>query len=453
MEVKKIVEGMTASQVAQVIDDNFKAQNVILEEDIAKQNNVIGVSEYKDFSEAEAVNVGDVRKYNELLYECVEATTGAFDAAKWKATSFKKENEKGLSELTSKTTEVVNRVSVLEYINSYITSSSEGGAIGSTQEDGYSNVLINPKNGNETAYESARASDYIEVKSGVPYYVYASMAFEWALYAFYDSDKKFIIGESSERSITQMKGVLVVAPENAAYIRVCKYGTAQAGIVLSAIFSIDKNLFEEKKWAGKKWVCVGDSLTEKNSRATMNYHDYITELTGIEVFNMGVSGTGYKRQEENGNAFYQRVKSIPTDADVITIFGSGNDGVYWVNQLGTASDTGTETLGGCINTTIDNIYSVQPLAVVGIISPCPWGSYPTDTDNAMKRYSNLLEAICVRRGIPFLNLYINSGLRPWDANFRQLAYSRDDGNSVHPDENGHKLIAPRFKSFLETLIM
>lgn len=102
MEVKKIVEGMTAPQVAQVIDDNFKAQNAILEEDIAKQNNVIGVSEYKDFSEAEAVNVGDVRKYDGLLYECVEATTGAFDASKWKKSSFKNETEKKLSELGSK---------------------------------------------------------------------------------------------------------------------------------------------------------------------------------------------------------------------------------------------------------------------------------------------------------------------------------------------------------------
>ena len=101
MEVKKIVEGMTAQQVAQVIDDNFKAQNAILEEDITTQNSVIGVSEYKDFSEAEAVNVGDVRKYNGFLYECVEATTGAFDASKWKKSSFKNETEKKLSELGS----------------------------------------------------------------------------------------------------------------------------------------------------------------------------------------------------------------------------------------------------------------------------------------------------------------------------------------------------------------
>ena len=103
MEVKKIVEGMTAVEVAEVIDSNFKNQNKILEEDIATQNSVIGVSEYKDFSEAEAVNVGDVRKYNGLLYECVEATTGAFDQSKWKKSSFKAETEKKISDIEEKT--------------------------------------------------------------------------------------------------------------------------------------------------------------------------------------------------------------------------------------------------------------------------------------------------------------------------------------------------------------
>ena len=102
MEVKKIVEGMTAVEVAEVIDSNFKNQNKILEDDIATQNSVSGVSEYKNFSEAEAVAVGDVRKYNGYLYECVEATTGAWDASKWKKSSFKAETEKKLSELGSK---------------------------------------------------------------------------------------------------------------------------------------------------------------------------------------------------------------------------------------------------------------------------------------------------------------------------------------------------------------
>ena len=101
MEIKQIVEGMTAPQVAQVIDDNFKAQNKFLEDDIKKQNNAIGVSEYKAFSESESVNVGDVRLYDGMLYECVEATSGAWDASKWKKSSFKAETEKKLAELGS----------------------------------------------------------------------------------------------------------------------------------------------------------------------------------------------------------------------------------------------------------------------------------------------------------------------------------------------------------------
>lgn len=101
MEVKKIVEGMTAPEVAQVIDDNFKAQNKILEDDIKKQNDAIGVSEYKAFSESESVAVGEVRWKDGVLYECVEATTGEWNENKWKATSFKKETELKLADLAS----------------------------------------------------------------------------------------------------------------------------------------------------------------------------------------------------------------------------------------------------------------------------------------------------------------------------------------------------------------
>lgn len=319
-----------------------------------------------------------------------------------------------------------------------------------TSADASSDVLISPSNGKETAYDGARASGYISVVGGSNIYISASMAWSNALYAFYDANKTFIESRASAggSTITVMLNEKVAVPANAAYVRVCDYSYAQKGKVYA-----EKKVVGIKDWIGKKWVCVGDSLTEKNSRATMNYHDYVAEATGIEVVNMGVSGTGYKRQEESGNAFYQRVENIPTDADVITIFGSGNDGAYWGSQLGTASDTTTDTIGGCMNITIDNILARMPLAVIGIVSPCPWGSYPPSTENAMKRYSALLKQICERRGIPFLDLYLNSGLRPWDATFRELAYSRDDGGSVHPDETGHKLIAPRFKAFLETLIM
>lgn len=210
----------------------------------------------------------------------------------------------------------------------------------------------------------------------------------------------------------------------------------------------------KKPYQGLKWVAVGDSLTEVNSRTTKHYHDYIAEETGVTVINMGQSGSGYKRKEDSNNAFYQRVSNIPTDADVVTIFGSGNDQPYYgAESMGTATDTGTETLGGCINTTIDNIYAILPTVQLGIIAPCPWQGYnPVNHDNGMAKYTELLRQICENRSIPFLDLYHTSNLRPWDATFRQLAYSKDDGGGTHPDETGHKLIAGRIRVFLNSLI-
>ena len=211
------------------------------------------------------------------------------------------------------------------------------------------------------------------------------------------------------------------------------------------------------RWVGKTWVTVGDSITEKNEKTLKNYHDYIAENTGIEVVNMGVSGTGYKNYENTNKAFYQRILNVPTDADVITIFGSGNDcgGNYTIGEV---TDTGTDTLCGCINKTIDNLYSVLPTAQLGIITPTPWSGFnPANDNNIMAQYSSKIVEICRRRGIPCLDLYHCSGMRPWDSAFLGLAYPMNaEGSardSVHPNEIGHSIIAPRIKAFLERLIM
>lgn len=209
--------------------------------------------------------------------------------------------------------------------------------------------------------------------------------------------------------------------------------------------------------AVKKWVVLGDSITEKNAKTLKNYHDYIAELTGINVINMGLSGTGYKSYEDTNNAFYQRILNVPTNADVVTIFGSGNDlgGNY---TIGNATDTGTDTLCGCINKTIDNLYSVLPTVQLGIITPNPWGSFnPSNENNLMAQYSAKIVEICKLRGIPCLDLYHCSGLRPWDSAFLERAYPMNEAgtarDTIHPNEVGHSIIAPRIKAFLESLIM
>ena len=212
----------------------------------------------------------------------------------------------------------------------------------------------------------------------------------------------------------------------------------------------------EKPWKGLKWVCLGDSLTYTNERATKRYFDYIAEKTGIAVVNMGDGGTGYMRTREEGRAFFQRIVNAPADTDIVTIFGSGNDCGHTFDDygLGSITDTGTDTICGCINTTIDTIQERMPMVRLGIITPTPWEKWPPyDGENKMAQYSRAIVEICKARSIPCLDLYHCSNLRPWDEDFRALAYSRDDGSGVHPDENGHAMIAPRIKAFLDTLIL
>ena len=250
---------------------------------------------------------------------------------------------------------------------------------------------------------------------------------------------------------TEYVNEIVNIPDNAKYVIFADLTQKTAQTLRIEVATEYKT---EEKWVGKKWTCVGDSLTEHNLRTTMNYHDYVAQATGITVVNMGRSGTGYKRTYDEGYAFYQRITSVPLDSDVVTIFGSGNDLLY-IDNLGTPTDTGTDTLCGCINTTIDNLLGIIPAVQLGIVAPTPWmGEKPTlNNTNPMGRYVEALRQICYIRSIPFLDLYHCSNLRPWTAEGRAACYTKDDGNGTHPDETGHKLIASRFEGFLDFLLL
>ena len=226
----------------------------------------------------------------------------------------------------------------------------------------------------------------------------------------------------------------------------------------------------KEAWIGKKWVVVGDSLTENNVTTTKHYFDYIADISGAEIANMGVGGTGYCRGYDSNRAFYQRISAVPTDADVVTVFGSGNDmniaamqifdGKTWTEALGTFSDTGTDTICGCVNTFLDNYFAVMPTAPIGIIAPTPWMSYPTSllSNNRFDDYTSALKQICEYRGVSFLDLYHHSNLRPENEANRNACYYNGasvdgNGDGVHPNELGHKIIAPKIYEFVKTMLL
>lgn len=286
----------------------------------------------------------------------------------------------------------------------------------------------------------------IPINGGDTLLVTGSAKFGNSLWAIYDAAGGMLRNEAAPATAegAAVEAVEVEVPVGAATIRVAwdkgvstipyavarSDGQGQSGAALPL--------------AGVTVAIIGDSIVEHNATADTNWVDIVAAATGASITNLGVGGTGWMQGQEDGTAYYQRVADIPADTRRVLIYGSGNDREL---PLGTPADTGTDTLCGCINATLDAVYAHVPTAWVGVISPAPWQHYPPyERGNAMDLMAQAQAAICRRRGVPFLDLYHSSGLRPWDAAFRELAYHDADG--VHPNNTGHGLIAPQMLAFL-----
>lgn len=297
-----------------------------------------------------------------------------------------------------------------------------------------------------TTYTDWYVTDEIAVTPFTFYYITASArSAAHYLYAVYDSSGNILAYESSSSwTIVSIDKKLIYMPYGASKIRIASVSGSSGAALFTA---------QEKgvamKWVGKKWAAMGDSLTAVNDTASAKYHTLIADKTGINVVNLGAGGTGYKKEYNGVSGFVNRADTIPLDSDVVTIFGSGNDGSF---TIGNPTDTGTDTLCGCINTTIERIFARIPTCKLGIITPTPWQAYNPATDtNWMYRYSSAIVQICKNWGVPCLDLYHCSNLRPWDSDFRDIAYSNADG--VHPNNIGHAIFAPRIEAFLDSLLL
>lgn len=195
--------------------------------------------------------------------------------------------------------------------------------------------------------------------------------------------------------------------------------------------------------AGKTWYALGDSITNY----AQGYHSIIAAETGVLVTNGGVSGSGYMKPINN-KTFVDRA-NLSEIYNIVTVFGSVNDMQYVAAALGTESDTGTETLGGCFNTLIDNLYASGNYHI-GIIAPIPQGTAsgnPINTTGTFAQYTELLEKVCKRRGVPYLDLWHCSNMQPWDSDFAS-EYMQDE---THPNTKGHAIFEPRIKAFIKSL--
>lgn len=212
-------------------------------------------------------------------------------------------------------------------------------------------------------------------------------------------------------------------------------------------------------WRDKKWLVIGDSLSDVTTTYTnMQYCDYISLETGIKVKNKARRGTGYAKRLKLKNSFYLKTLKIPQKVDLITIFGSFNDFTVAL-PLGSADDVGFNSIAGYINESLTNILRSKSTAKLVVFTPTPWSEYNPvcakwETQVIANGYVDLLKEICNRRDILCLDLYYDSPLRPWESEFREKYYSKDANKTggVHPNEEGQLLIAKVILNFLQNIL-
>ena len=228
---------------------------------------------------------------------------------------------------------------------------------------------------------------------------------------------------------------------------------------------ISPNIFLGKTTSinGLNWCAFGDSLTDKNTlkdeeSGTRNYVDFIQWSTGLNVTNLGKGGTGYMADNGYQQSFIDRISQIPTDSNIITCFGSFNDASKAKEHIGTIDDDTKDTLYGCLNLFVTGVQNHCPDSIIGLITPTPWSVYNNVNGDSefSEQYVDAIINIAKKYGLPLLDLYHSSGLRPWDSAFKEKYFRDDTGDGtaegVHPLQETHrKYIAPQVENFIRSI--
>lgn len=210
---------------------------------------------------------------------------------------------------------------------------------------------------------------------------------------------------------------------------------------------------------------IGDSITENNYTAVSNWTKRVTGAFDFaNTDNVAMGGTGIIAGGENG--WLKRLDSFPAkNYDLILIMGNMNDysnNIFNANNLGQFGDSETATEYGAVNTFIKRLCDKYPNSKIGWIVSTPRQYYAGDNDNPdpvtedgylygvnspFYNAGKAIEKVCANYSIPVLNLFEHSNFKCWLKTTKDQ-YFYNDGNMVHPNDEGNKLMTVKIVDFL-----
>jgi lysophospholipase L1-like esterase len=196
--------------------------------------------------------------------------------------------------------------------------------------------------------------------------------------------------------------------------------------------------------SGKKWTSYGDSITALGTWQA----NLLSKFTGISHYIRGIGGTAITETNSiawvDANGLYldrppsaqpagsfeilsslsnqQRVNTIPTDSNIITIMGGTND--YGL-PIGVITDTTVATFYGAFQLMLDRIYTRIPSAEIILVTPIFRNGGETLYNGfVMEDYRNAVRAISKKYNYRLIDMakvginknnhatYLSDGIHP-----------------------------------------
>lgn len=218
---------------------------------------------------------------------------------------------------------------------------------------------------------------------------------------------------------------------------------------------------------GLKINFLGDSITQGVGASGENtvYHAVLKKEAGLALArNYGLSGTRFALQKGNEkkprndhvdtNSFCERFEKMDDEADVVVVFGGTNDYGHGDAPLGNFDDRTPNTFYGACHYLFSGLirkYLGKPIVIMTPLHRINELEIPevkTSGDYGdLRRYTNIIREVAEFYSLPILDLFAMSGLQPAIKEIKDK-YIPD---GLHPNDNGHLVIAHKLKLFLESL--
>ncbi len=206
-----------------------------------------------------------------------------------------------------------------------------------------------------------------------------------------------------------------------------------------------------------KIAFFGDSITQGIGATSIDtcYVGKVKEFLNCEVLNYGIGGTRLARQLEMSSSshahdidFNMRTILLDKSVDKIFFFGGTNDYGHGVAPLGNVGDYDEFTFHGAVNkllTTLIGMYGKEKIVVILPIKRYAMNDIPNaKTGKFLIDYVEIIKYYVDLYDLKYLDLF-NDGFDEPETN----EYSEFFADGLHPNDNGHKIIAEKICEFIK----